>query len=723
MARRKATSTPPRTDARFPLSYEDEASFLQAARDMYHKDVDADRHNIEPARQDIQFVIGDQWDVNVKRRRERLKKPVLTVNRLPAFVAQYIGSWLQSDTTMKLIPSRGGSRKIAEIRQGIIRTIMKGREAKRALHKAMENAYICGVGNFKVALEDAKNDVFLRDIVLQPLDDPFAVTWDRASYEPTGADARHCFVTRYMTREDYRQAYPDAVSDAGWAADELDATVMTGHGWEVDEMVRVCEFWQMQEEPVTVGLEAETGDVIDVTDMDEEERLLVLALDEDGMPIMRDTVRPYAECYVLSSSQVLEGPYRLPCSRLPVFRVEGWSLQEASVRYRWGFVRNAKDPQRLHNYWRSILAEELMKSPATKWLLDKQGDKVGMADQFRNAHLSGDPVLFWDSSAGGLKPEFIAPPMLNQAVLTEAGMTVQDIKDVTNKHEASLGLTSNEVSGKAITARQRVSELGDVVYTENMNAALAEAGRVINDLIPVVYDTNRTVKITGDDDVEALQEINGRFNDATPDITIGKYDISYTTGPSYATKRQEAVDIMMTLMNTMPQVGNVIADIIVRNMDIPGAEEIEERLAAMLPPGMVNPERLPARRREAVEQQMAAQQQQAEQQAAMQQAMFERELAKIEAEVAELRGRAARQTAQAQLAASQVGVDGAKVMVQQQAVEVDAAKVEADVDKLRVDVFKMGLESAREVREEKESDDGSGSGKDKAGGSDGGKAD
>ena len=99
---------------------------------------------------------------------------------------------------------------------------------------------------------------------------------------------------------------------------------------------------------------------------------------------------------------------------------------------------------------------------------------------------------------------------------------------------------------------------------------------VINELIPVVYDTNRTVKITGDDDVELLQEINGQMADATPDVTLGKYDMSHSTGPSYATKRQEAVDVTMTLMNTMPQVGNVVADILVRNMDIP-AKEIEER--------------------------------------------------------------------------------------------------------------------------------------------------
>lgn len=691
--------TPPRVNARFPTAETDPVDFINEVNKLYGLDVEADRHNIEPARQDIQFVIGDQWNLEAKARRDRLKKPVLTVNRLPAFVAQYIGAWLQNDTTVRVVPARGGSKKIAEIRQGIIRTITRTREAKHSLHKAMENGYICGVGNFKVSLRDAENDVFTRDIVLEAIGDPFGVIWDRASKDPTGADAQHCFVTRYMTRDDFDLAYPEAWGDGGWAGDMMDYTAMTGHGWEIDEMVRVCEFWQMRKEPVTLALEAGTGDVIDVTGWDPDRIAGIAAPDQKGRPMVRETMRPYAECHVITSTRVLEGPYRLDISRLPVFRVEGWSLQEANVRYRWGFVRNAKDPQRLHNYWRSILAEELLKSASSKWLLDKAASKNGIADQFRNAHLSGDNVLFWDSQNEGAPPQFIPPPNVNQAVLTEAGMTVQDIKDVTNRHEASLGQTSNEVSGRAITARQRVSELGDAIYVDNMNAAIAEAGKVINELIPVVYDTNRTVKVTGDDDVELLQEINGDAGDATPDITVGKYDITFTTGPSYATKRQEAVDVMMTLMNTMPQVGNVIADIIVQNMDIPGADRIAERLAAMLPPGLVDPEEMSQRKREQFEAQQQAQQVQQQEQKAIAMAQIQSALAKEQAETAESAARRVKALADARLAASKVGVDAFEAEIKAAMVQIDALEAGVHVAEVQSDSFRAGLESAARVQD------------------------
>lgn len=700
----------PKTGRRAPIRVEAEdvgvsgdSEFVRKAINLYQMDSQADEHNMSPAREDIRFVIGDQWDAMTRAQRERNNKPVLTVNRLPAFVAQYVGSWLQSDTTIKLSPTRGGTKRIAEIRQGIIRAIMRNGVGKHALDQAMTHSYICGIGNFSVGLIENEHDVFDKDIVLKAHEDPFEVVWDRASREPTGKDANHAFVFEYMTKDDFKDTYPDAIADAGWPMDEITSTSAVSHGWEIDDMVRVAHFWQIRHEPMTVALEAETGDVIDITDMEEDEWRAIVALDDRTQePIVRETTRPYAECYVMTKSQILEEPCRFNISRLPVFRVPGWVMYEGTVQHRWGFVRNAKDPQRLHNYWRSILAEELAKSVSSKWLLDQTAMKSGLADRFRNAHLSNDNVLFWDSQSDGGRPEFIPPPQINQAVMTEAHMSVQDIKDVTNKHEASFGMVSNEVSGKAISARQRVSELGDIIYIEHMNAAMAEAGRVINEMIPEVYDTQRTVKVVGPDDQEDIEVINDDFNDDTPDITKGKYDVTYSTGPSYATKRQEAVDITMTLMNTMPQVGNLVADILVRNMDIPGAEEIEDRLAAMLPEGMIDLDRLPPKRRQKVEMRQQAQQQAQQMAQQQEQAMFVTGLEKVKAEILELAARAEKQGAQADAERARTGIEAIEAMIDAQKNKIDAAKVGVDIGKLNRDVILRGLEAAQEdSREER----------------------
>ena len=689
-----------KTGTRAVLENIDEVDFVKKSMELYNLNVNADEHNITAAREDMKFVIGDQWDQTVKLRRERLNKPALTINRLPAFIAQYIGSWMQTETEIRLAATSDAHKNVADIRQGLIRSIMRTRAAKNALNQANQTNYICGVGNYEICLKEAENDVFARDITFNALEDPFQVIWDRSATEPTGADAQHCHVFDNMTKADFEEAYPDALSNGGWPMDDLAASIMIGHGWEVDEMVRICRFWQMKKKPVTLMLEADSHDVVDVTDWDPTEIALKAMPDQNGDPIVRETMKPYAQCYVMTGSEVLEGPFDYPISRLPVFRVEGWKLMEATVQYRWGFVRNAKDPQRLHNYWRSILAEELQKSPASKWMLDSAAMRNGIADKFRNAHLSGDPVLEWDSEAGGAKPEFIPPPQINAAVLTEAQNSVADIRDVTNRHEASMGQVSNEVSGRAITARQRVSELGDVVYVENMNAAMAEAGRVINELIPIVYDTHRMIKVTGEDNIEEIVEING---DETPDITLGKYDLTYTTGPSYATKRQEAVDTIMTMMNTMPQVGNIVADILVRNMDIPGAKEIEERLALMLPPGMIDVERLSPRFQERYAQQQESQQQQQQQEQQLQLQQLQLSFGKMQAEIEEISARAYKSTAAGDRDAAAVGVEAQEVVIKDEANDIKRAQVASSIDQRSEEIVRAGLEAARDdTREERE---------------------
>ena len=244
----KYSDTTPDRFARATIEYDgkEPKDFVKDVMTKYNKDVAAEEHNITPAREDIQFVIGDQWDARLRQRRQDLKKPTLTVNRLPAFIAQYLGSWQQTEQTMKLSPMSGGSKTIAEIRQGLMRTIVRTPIAKHATYTAMETAYICGVGNFGIELVDNKYDYFVKDMQLVNYDDPFQVIWDRSSREPTGADAGHCYAFHWMTKDNFQHLYPNKRA-SGFAGGELDYTTMVSHGWDIDEMIRVCHFWQMKQ--------------------------------------------------------------------------------------------------------------------------------------------------------------------------------------------------------------------------------------------------------------------------------------------------------------------------------------------------------------------------------------------------------------------------------------------------------------------------------------------
>jgi len=659
-----------------PDDYDDEYSFVKDAVEFYNNDVTADLLNTEAMVDDFRFMVGDQWDATQRAQRLGAQKPVLTINRLPAFVAQVVGNRLLNETVIKVVPDKDGTKAVARVREGLIRNIEKVSRASDAYDTALKNSVIGGLGNFALELDYATYDVFEQDIRVIQLPDPCAVVWDHLSIEATGRDARHVFVEERMSRKLFKEKYPDA-SPTEFGGDASYYQQLTMTGWITEDTVRIVSYWRMRSEDRAIMLDGMTGKVVDVTDMiaggtTPQQIAQLAAKRADGTPYFRIAKKPYAEMYTLTAMNILEGPYKLPISRVPVFRVPGWEIFIGEDRHRFGLIRFAKDPQRVHNYWRSIIVEKLMQTPKAKWIASKEAVQ-GQENKWRNSHLTDDPLLIWNGESGQA-PQEVKPAQIEPALIQEANMATQDIKDVLNMHEASLGMTSNEVSGKALDRRQRVSELGTVIYFSNLNNSIEECGRTINELIPETYDTARTITTLGPDGAADLQKIN---QEGGVDILIGKYGISVTTGPSYTTKRVEAVESMMAMSNNMPNIMANAADIMVENMDWPGAEKVAKRLKASLPPGIAqtDPEDMTDE-----EKQFAAQ---AAQKAQMMEALsmkdMELELAKKDAEIARLRAQTAEHDARAQQARSAAVKNIADAEATAAGVEMDEARTQMEI--------------------------------------------
>ncbi|MCK9513670.1 MAG: hypothetical protein M0R28_20935 [Pigmentiphaga sp.] len=655
-----------------PKDFESEATFLQHVRKLYSADVEADRENRDEMTLDARFLAGEQWEQAVKTRRNAANKPTLTINRLPAYVAQLVGNRRLNDTGLKVIPDTGGTREIAKVREGLIRNIQKVSNAQYVFDKAFEQTVIGGLGNFQIHLDYAHDDVFEQDIRFAAIPNPLSVVWDQNSVDPSGADAEHVFVIDKMPRSDFKKLYPDA--QAGDFDAETSNFSRTG-GWDTADTVQIASFWRMLSEPRIVAL-MKDGSVQDVTELDVEEWFDVVALDQDNEPMIREVQRKYAQMYLLSSQDILAGPYEIPVQRVPVFRVPGWELFIEGDRIRWGLVRFARDPQRLHNYWRSTIAEKLVGAPKAKWLAADTAVE-GREDTFRKSHISDDPLLVWNADSG--QAPVRTPPLdMEGALIEQAGVASQDIRDVLNIHEANLGIQSNEVSGRAIMARQRVGEVGTVIYQDNLNMAIEEAGKVVNQLIPFVYDTPRIIKVLGPDmQTEELVKIN---DEGGIDITTGKYSISVTTGPSYTTRRVEAREEMMAVVNAMPNVMGVAADKIVEAQDWPGADEIARRLRTQLPAGIVNEQDMDPQQAQAQQAAQQAQQKQQELAEAMAQLTLAEKQAEVElkqAQVAEAQARAQEAQARAQKALADIAVDQAGVQIDQARVQNEQVRVSA----------------------------------------------
>jgi hypothetical protein len=169
-------------------------------------------------------------------------------------------------------------------------------------------------------------------------------------------------------------------------------------------------------------------------------------------------------------------------------------------------------------------------------------------------------------------------------------------------YDASLGAAGNEVSGRAIVARQKEGDTSNFHFIDNLSRAIEHGGRILIDLIPTVYSGRRMIRVLGADSqassVQLGQAIAVKGPDGRPavdpatnlpmtricDLARGKYDLTVDSGPSYASRRQESADQILQMIQAYPPAAPVLGDLLAKNLDWPDAAEVARRLHAMLPP-------------------------------------------------------------------------------------------------------------------------------------------
>lgn len=559
-----------------PEGFKSVDDYLEDLRENHALDLQADDDNRKAALEDKRFVAGEQWDAQVLQQRQGL--PCLVINTVPQFTAQLVGDWRENRNAVKVIPGESGKKEIASIRSDLIRSIQTKCRADRVLDNAFESMIQCGDGAFRIGVQYMCDDVFDQEISFGQIDDCLSVVWDHLSIDPTGRDASRCFVDDTIPKKEFKRQWKEA--DPSHLS-QSETKTMRNAGWLDEGTVKVTEHWRMIERKRFLGM-FEDGSIHEI----EGEKLEELTNTHGKLVRSRLAPVRFAQMHLVTGYKILAGPYEYRINRLPIIRMSGRTVSMGDRRVRYGLVRFMKDAARLRNFWRSVAAEQLGYAPKAQWLAPESAVE-GREETFRKAHLSRDPLLVYNDDASA-PPERIEPPVMQTALLNEAQINTQDMKDVTGIHDASLGIKSNETSGRAIMARQREGDVASLTYYDTGNAAILEAGDVINQLIPQIYDGTRIIRIIGEDESTKLVKINDPMDPESPDLSTGSYDVAITTGASYTTRRVEAAEAMMDAIQVFPELMQIAGDIVVKAQDWPGSEELAERLRKTIPPQLLS---------------------------------------------------------------------------------------------------------------------------------------
>jgi hypothetical protein len=572
-----------------PASEDDK--ILADAKARFALAEEAEHKNRSAALEDIRFIAGEQWDEAAKQARLRDKRPCFVVNRLQQHAKQVENDLRQNRPSIKVHPvDDEADVEVAKIYQGIIRHIEYNSSADAAYDTAGSCAVRGGRGFWRVITAFSSPHSFEQEILIKRIRNPFSVFFDPHSKEPDGSDASFAFIVEDISKDDYKRMFPDSkLAQMG----EWEAVGNSAPGWLSDSSVRIAEYFYKDTRAATIH-QLSTGESV----LDEElsQILSIRATRWEPVEVVRSrkTLIPAIKWCKLNGCEVLEKT-DWPGSYIPVIPVYGEEIDIDGERILKGIARDAKDPQKLLNYWKSAEAEAIALAPKAPFIAAKGQIEKYMAD-WQSANTRNHAVLMYDpvSVNGTMVP---APQRQNlepavQAITFAAMNAGDDIKSTTGLYDSALGAKSNETSGKAIMARTNQAQTSNYHFADNLTRSQKHTGRILIELIPQIYDTARAARILGEGGEPEIIRINQEFERngkvVNYDLSKGKYDCTVDVGPSYATKRQEAVATMVEMSRNVPAIGQAAPDILVKNMDWPGAQELAERLRKTLPPGLVD---------------------------------------------------------------------------------------------------------------------------------------
>lgn len=612
----------------------DKTDILQSMRDFRKRAESYWAEIYDQAAADIKFCVvpESQWDAAARREREENNRPCVTINKIASFVHQQTNAMRANKMTLNAIPVGNDDVAEAEIQDALLEYILKSSKADIATDWAGGRAIMGGFGFYRVTTEYESELSFNQDIKVKRIENPQSTYLSPEIKCPFGSDSTEAITGEWMSKAEFKRQYPNheavSVDDITEAMD-----------WQSEDTVFVAEYYRVEYVQDTLYQLAD-GQTLLKSELDEYQGDPNLQIVNE-----RKTQTKTIMWYKCSRDAVLEQT-EIKADYIPIILVVGDEQWVENKRYWKSLISNAKDPQIIYNYARTLQLEQLQKAGNRPWVADGRSIEGYEAhwESSDNPNLKFLPYNSTDDNGNPLEPPFMASVYQGSPDLMREAMTSADeIKATTNIHDASLGAAGNETSGKAIMARQRQSDQGNFHFLDNFKRAYEHLGRVLLSMIPHYYDTQRVLRITQDDVVyktllintppdsplvqkfakeleKARIGINGLYND----VTVGKYDIRIAAGADYNTQREEAREVLIELGRAYPALMEIAGDLIIRAFDFPDADKISERLKMLLPPQLQDKDGdAPDMPPELQQQMMQMQQQMQQMEQALQQAQAE----------------------------------------------------------------------------------------------------
>lgn len=558
---------------------------------------------------DKRFVEGDQWDPTIRDERFSDRRPCLTVNITDAITRRVINACRENRPRIECHPvGNGADIDTAKVIDGLYRHIEYASNAPHWYDTAITNAVQGGWGWLAVEGDYVSDTSFDQELRISGYPNPLMCYGDPNSRCPDGSDMDWFMETEFMKRTEYKLRF-GKLDPTGWR--------WVGRGddvpdWSNKEEIRVAKYWRIERVKDSL-LEFSTGHTALRSDMPKRKDLQSL---NATITREREVLRKQVKCYLLTSNKILKTT-DWPGKWIPRVPVYGRRTDLNGKMMLKGMVRDLRDPARIYNYAKTKETEMYALQPQAQWV-GPEGFMEGHESAWRDTNrkpivaLEYKPKVDDTTNQPLPPPQRLDPPAINAGFAEWSSSSKTDFLAVAGMpHDPGQDEKGEVISGIAIKRREGLADISNFDFYDNFCYSLRQLGRIIVDLIPYYYDTQRMIRIIREDGTPSQITVNQAIEPGqgqpvqmpqgplmqgpTPmqeaaqrvkhDLTVGDYEVTVDTGPSYQTKREQSAEAMLELLGTPlgEMVAQAAGDQVVRAMDFPNSDMVADRLAAMIP--------------------------------------------------------------------------------------------------------------------------------------------
>jgi hypothetical protein len=573
--------------------------FLKTARERHAYALAADQIDRAEALDDLKFAAAtpvegggsSQWTEAAIEQRTKAHRPILTENRLPTFIAQVVNDGRQTKPAIRITPLDGGNEKTSEMLQGRVRHIEYESDADEVYDTARKHQVTSGRGFIRITTK-YKPKSREQEAWLEPIRNQFSVLFG-PSKRYDRQDADYCYVTSNISKDEHERLYgKDTVASQNgfFANSECPAPEWFGTG-EGGQEVQVTEYWlKVHNQRTRVQLK------------DQQTRW-----EDEAAPELVDTsVEPWEEddltmyLYILNGAEILdETEWTVPYFGI----VPQWGDEQVvdGVTRTYSLIRNAKDPQRLINLYITSIAEFIAGAPKNPYKAPI-GSIDGLEEIWQKINQEARAVVpynAYDDQGRPIPPperEAVEPPI--QALVIGYNQAVDALKACMGMFDPAQGRPTNqEVSGIAIQRNKRASDNANAHFSGNEARTRKTVGRILLALIQKLDADEKNVPVRTEDGKTRVVRVNTAqpYKDKQTGeqvhhrMDVGEYAAAVSEGKSYTSQREEAFDTYSEIANADPTFMQKAGDILFRNLDAPGSQEIADRYEKALPPALQPP--------------------------------------------------------------------------------------------------------------------------------------